>query len=383
MAQNFKITGRWEPQQKSNELLQEEIRKAIREKLTSFTFPCPHCQESINDEHFSKEQRAFGYINEIVRKVLEEQIIPQWNRYRGTIVKELEQQKTYEDFEAVKILKEKVENYEKKIIFLQSPEHIENSLRVKKLEQEKKEIENKHWKTIESLQKELSEKKEQIQNLVLRQKGQAKGQDFEKWFYEELLKVFDGRDNIKNISKGQAGVGKRADFLQEVLTETEPKKVVGRIIYETKNTEKWGSDWIVKLENDMRNYNADFGFIVATCLNDKIIRSVRVVDSRKRIYVSGENNDLFTVVKIMRELLITKHNFRETINSSAKEQKIKNLEEWINNKLPKYVSSLEDELTNQEKEANSIISKVEKIKVSKEKIRKLILDKIILEIKNI
>jgi hypothetical protein len=78
MAQNLnKITGRLEPQQKSNELLQEEIRKAIREKLTCFTFPCPHCQESINDEHFGKEQRAFGYINEIVRKVLEEQIIPQ------------------------------------------------------------------------------------------------------------------------------------------------------------------------------------------------------------------------------------------------------------------------------------------------------------------
>ncbi|CAG8606413.1 12158_t:CDS:2 [Ambispora leptoticha] len=30
------------------------------------------------------------------------------------------------------------------------------------------------------LQKELTEKKEQIQNLVLRQKGQGKGQDFEK-----------------------------------------------------------------------------------------------------------------------------------------------------------------------------------------------------------
>jgi hypothetical protein len=41
-----------------------------------------------------------------------------------------------------------------------------------------------------------------------------------------------------DVSKGQTGMGKRADFLQEVLTETEPKKVVGRIVYETKNTEK-------------------------------------------------------------------------------------------------------------------------------------------------
>ena len=33
-------------------------------------------------------------------------------------------------------------------------------------------------------------------------------------------------------------MGKRADFLQEVLTENEPKKVAGRIIYEAKDTEK-------------------------------------------------------------------------------------------------------------------------------------------------
>lgn len=103
------------------------------------------------------------------------------------IVKELEQQKIYEDFQAVKELKEIIKNHEQRIIYLQSPEHIENSIRVKKLEEEKKEIENKHWKTIESLQnqnqelqKQLTEKKEQIQNLVLREKGQGKGQDFEK-----------------------------------------------------------------------------------------------------------------------------------------------------------------------------------------------------------
>ena len=66
-----------ELQQKSNELLQEEIRRAIREKLNRFTFPCPHCQEHIKDEDFGKEQQAFHYISEMIRKVLEEQIIPQ------------------------------------------------------------------------------------------------------------------------------------------------------------------------------------------------------------------------------------------------------------------------------------------------------------------
>ncbi|CAG8846214.1 12910_t:CDS:2, partial [Racocetra persica] len=134
--------------------------------------------------------------------------------YRAVIVKELEQQKIYENFPEVKKLRETIESNQKEIIYLQSPAHIENSIRVKNLQNQNQE-----------LQKQLTEKKEQIQNLVLRQKGQGKGQDLEKQFYEELLKVFDGQDRITDISKGQIGAGKRADFLQEVLTASEPKKV--------------------------------------------------------------------------------------------------------------------------------------------------------------
>ena len=228
-----------ELQQKSNELLQEEIRRAIREKLSRFTFPCPHCREHIKDEDFGKEQQAFHYISEIVRRALEEQIVPQWDKHKRALLEEMRNLKIYEEFPEVKELREAVKKYS-------SPDYIENSIRVKKLEEEKKEVESKHWKTIESLQnknqelqKELSEKKEQIQNLMLRQKGQSKGQEFENWFFEQLVAVFQEQDIIEDVSKGQAGVGKRADFLQKVLINNDPEKVAGRIVYETKNTEKW------------------------------------------------------------------------------------------------------------------------------------------------
>ena|SRR5438552_24174 len=130
----------------------------------------------------------------------------------------------------------------------------------------------------------------------------------------------------------------------------------------------------------MRTQQADYGFIVATCENDKPIRPL---DLRKKIYISGDNNNLFAVAKIMRELLITKHNFAEMVKSDTKEQKIKHLEEWKNDKLPSYISSLEEKFQSQEKEANKIISEAEKIKNSKEEVRKLIMDKIILEIRSI
>jgi len=55
------------------------------------------------------------------------------------------------------------------------------------LEEEKKEIENKYQNKIDNLQtqnqdlqKQILAKQEQIQSLMLREKGQGKGQDFEK-----------------------------------------------------------------------------------------------------------------------------------------------------------------------------------------------------------
>ncbi|CAG8729723.1 6053_t:CDS:2, partial [Ambispora leptoticha] len=123
-----------------------------------------------------------------------------------TLLEEMKSQKIYEDFPEVRGLRETIKNCEQEIRRLQSPDYIENSTR-------------------------------------------------------ELLKVFDGQDRITDVSKGQVGTGKRADFLQEVLTETEPKK------------------------RDMVFHHADYGFIVATCEGDKIIRRLKTeIGDRK---VSG------------------------------------------------------------------------------------------------
>ena len=74
----------------------------------------------------------------------------------------------------------------------------------------------------------------------------------------------------------------------------------------------------------MQTHRADYGFIVATCENDKPIRKH---DLRKKIYISGDNSNIFIVAKIMRELLINKSNFEAMIKSDEKERKIKNLKE--------------------------------------------------------
>jgi hypothetical protein len=74
-------------------------------------------------------------------------------------------------------------------------------------------------------------------------------------------------------------------------------------------------------------HHADYGFIVATCEGEKIIRSAKTTDPQKKIYISGDNINLFLAIKIIRELLITKHNLMKINNSTDKEQKLKKIEE--------------------------------------------------------
>lgn len=86
-------------------------------------------------------------------------------------------------------------------------------------------------------QKESKDLREQNHQLTLLSQKNLNGQELEQDFLGELTKVFSDRDKITDI-RGEPG--KRADFLQEVLTEK--GKVAGRIIYETKNTKEWGRD---------------------------------------------------------------------------------------------------------------------------------------------
>ncbi|CAH1760563.1 4225_t:CDS:2 [Entrophospora sp. SA101] len=158
---------------------QTNIKQIIKDY--KLVFPCPHCEKMINDDHFSKEHRVLNYISE-------------------------------------QELKKNLEEQTKKIAELQSSEYIENLERVK------------------NLAAEIQELRQQNQNFLLAQNRpiKRKGELFEQYVAEELSRVFDDKDKISKLTQ----LGKKADFLQEVLTEIEPRKVAGRIVYETKDTEK-------------------------------------------------------------------------------------------------------------------------------------------------
>ena len=306
-----------------------------------------------------------------------------------------------EKLDRVKDLKEKVENYQKENekLKLGSQPEIENlKLSIKNLEKELAETKVNSEKQLakatsadavnelkvvqelkeerDKYQKESKDLREQNHQLTLLSQKKLSGQELEQDFFGELTKVFADRDKIIDI-RGE--VGKKADFLQEVLTEKD--KSAGRIVYETKNTKDWDNKWIEKLEKDMQKHQADFGFVIATCINNS--KTVEQIDPQKKIYIVGYNNNLFMVARIMRDVLITKHNFKEMDNSTDKEQKLRKIEEWINDKLPRYISSLEGQLENQANYAEAIIGKAKKIKEFKEEIQKLVMNNIVLEIKTL
>ncbi|CAG8464015.1 1071_t:CDS:10 [Ambispora leptoticha] len=65
-----------------------------------------------------------------------------------------------------------------------------------------------------------------------------KGQEFEDYVHEKLQEIFSGSDIIENVTHARTSAGTRADILQIVRDGSDQEKVIGRIVYEVKNTEK-------------------------------------------------------------------------------------------------------------------------------------------------
>jgi hypothetical protein len=157
---------------------------------------------------------------------------------------ELQSPEYIEKSERVQKLVQKVEGQSQKIIELQSHQHIEKLDLVKnlktELETQKKQIEElKSYEYLENHARvrELKDKNKELQSQVqlLQARNQAskkKGENFEQYVAEEIGRIFDSTDKISKIT----GQKEKADFLQEVLTET--GEIAGRIIYEAKDTEK-------------------------------------------------------------------------------------------------------------------------------------------------
>ena len=62
----------------------EQIRKIYK-----LDFPCPHCKERINDDHFGKEQRVLQFIDGKLREVINWHLSSQKTYLRNELIEEI------------------------------------------------------------------------------------------------------------------------------------------------------------------------------------------------------------------------------------------------------------------------------------------------------
>lgn len=140
----------------------------------------------------------------------------------------------------------------------------------RQLEKERKTIKSEVQKTVdEETRLKLAEKDKTIadmekkvieaQRTAAQGSQQTQGEVLELDIQDALERKFP-LDEIEEVKKGQRG----ADIRQEVYSA--PGVRAGTILWETKNAENWGADWIQKVKQDARDSKAEIPVIVSTVL---------------------------------------------------------------------------------------------------------------------
>lgn len=104
---------------------------------------------------------------------------------------------------------------------------------------------------LESMKKTIEELKRKSEQGLTQNQGEA-----QEVLLEQLLGEQFPFDTIEEVGKGVEG----ADCMQ--LVRNPLGKECGKIIYESKRTKGWNSNWIEKLKNDMRATQADVAILV-------------------------------------------------------------------------------------------------------------------------
>jgi hypothetical protein len=122
---------------------------------------------------------------------------------------------------------------------------VTEELRLKELEKDKKIM-------------DLSDQVDVMKRKLEQGSQKMQGDILEEDFYNELVDLFTS-DRIQRVRVGSPG----GDIIQEAL---EKGKVVGKIIWEIKNTKSFGELWIQKIRKDAEAEKADIAVIVTKAM---------------------------------------------------------------------------------------------------------------------
>ncbi|OGM29467.1 hypothetical protein A2630_00530 [Candidatus Woesebacteria bacterium RIFCSPHIGHO2_01_FULL_44_10] len=161
-------------------------------------------------------------------------------------------------------------------------------------------------KKLQDAEKQILELQRKIQQGPQNLQGEV--QELE---LQEILSVEFPFDEIKEVPKGVSG----ADVLQTVKSQT--GEVCGTIIWESKRTKTWGSDWIQKLKDDQRMIKADLAILVSTVLPQNV-SSIGIIDG----VTICELRMAVSIAQLLRQQLMKVHSAQVANDGKATKAEI-------------------------------------------------------------
>lgn len=154
--------------------------------------------------------------------------------------------------------------------------------------------------------KELEEARRKLQQ----GSQQTQGEVFELEFEEAITKHYPN-DHVEEVKKGVRG----GDIIQEVWDSK--GNMVGKILWELKNTKNWSEGWIEKLKDDQRNSKCDEAVLISEILPD----DMKIAGFRKNVWVT-ERQFVFSLADTLRAKLIQLFYVKNSVQGKDKKMEI-------------------------------------------------------------
>jgi len=226
---------------KDREAMEEEVERKLKQKLEEAEAKVAKKVEGKFADQLKELQEALNE-REVLIKTFRENELELRKKQR-----ELEKAKENVELEIARKLDE-----ERVKIRLDAENKVFEQHRLKDLEKEK---------VISDLKSALDDMRRKAEQGSMETQGEVLEQDF-----EAQLKRFFPHDEIQPVPKGIRG----ADLIQGVRTPFGAK--CGVMLWETKNTKAWSTQWIPKLKDDMIATRASIAIMVSVALPDEVSR---------------------------------------------------------------------------------------------------------------
>ena len=268
-------------------------------------FNCPHCEKEIDPKNIDYFQ---GYEQKLKTKI--ENKVEQDNKNKVNALLSADRKKSEESY----ALQREKDNTKHQL--------------------EKESLK----KTVEQLRKQTN------QGLTVHQGSSQEiilGKQLQSYFPEDKFTPF---------AKGKPG----ADWLQDV--KNTKGEIVGKILYESKDEKSFSNKWEPKLQNDMKDPNADFG-VIFTIATPRNFNKKQGFQNNGNIYICEYDYDsLRALVLFLRMILIHKYNLK----SRGKENLLSASELLENPKVVNYLASIRQKHKKRLKKGKQLVATVTK-----------------------